>query len=201
MANKRKLHHLYTKLRIISPAALAGLFLMASFVTIIALRNNNLQMIRLREQVFTADEKGDHVEQALDNLRAFVYSHMNTNLNSGGLSIKPPIQLKYTYDRLVSAEKQRVSAKTTAIAADATKYCEAHHPAGHIQERAKCVQQYISDRPVAEQTVPKELYQFDFVSPIWSPDVAGFSLLLSIVLLLLFLSRVLLGLWFKHELH
>lgn len=152
-------------------------------------------MIRLREAVFVADEKGEGVEEALNDLRSYVYGHMNTDLNSGPTSIKPPIQLKYTYERLTKAEEERVAQKNQEVTAQATTICEVRHPAGQIQQRARCVQEYITNNAVqvSGEKVPKELYQFDFASPKWSPDFAGFSIVITVLLFMLLVARVAVG--------
>jgi hypothetical protein len=43
--------------------------------------------------------------------------------------------------------------------------------------------------------ISPSLYEFDFVSPTWSPDLAGWSLVASTMLLLLFISLVIAGKW------
>lgn len=167
--------------------AAAGLF---GLVAIIALRQNNLTMIKLREQVAVVDEQDGDIEAALRDLREYVYAHMNTNLNSGANSIKPPIQLKYEYERLVAAEKARVSAQTEKVYTEAQLTCEAQFPDSFSGgPRVPCIQSYIDSRPIAEQTIPESLYKFDFVSPAWSPDLAGFSLVGSGLFMVLFLFR------------
>lgn len=201
MANKRKLHHYLVMLRPFSISAFAVLFLLSGLITVLALRQNNLRMIELRNQVFIADERGEGVEQALNDLRAYVHGHMWTDLSSGSsTAIYPPIQLKHTYERLVQAEQERVAQQNQAITVQATSTCEARFPAGQIQERAKCVQDFISARGVRAEPVPKELYQFAFVSPVWSPDFAGFSLLVSAVLLFLLIVRIALEFWLRSQL-
>src|SRR5664279_288777 len=119
---KRHLHHLWTRLRAISLWYLLAMCLVSGCVCIYSLRQNNLTMIRLRNQVFAADQQNGNVEGALKNLREFVYAHMNTNLDSGS-GIRPPIQLKYRYERLVQAEKDRVSAANSKIYNDAQTIC------------------------------------------------------------------------------
>lgn len=139
--NKKRLHHTLAILGRLSYAWLFGLGLFFAVTALFALRQNNQKMIQLKQSVFSADEKNGDVEGALRNLRVFVYSHMNTNLASGSNAVRPPIQLKYHYERLVAAEKARL-ADPTAL-----------------------------PRPISE-----DLYKFDFVSPRWSPDLAGWSL-------------------------
>lgn len=165
---------------------LATAFLLSLSVTVFALRNNNQQMIVLRQAVFEADKKGEGVEVALEKLRVFVHSHMNTNLSSGQGAIKPPIQLKYTYERLQAAEQKKAEASSQNIYAEATAYCEALNPAGTLSSgRVQCVQEYVTSRGVQVKEIPVSLYQYDFVSPSWSPDLAGWSF---VVTALLFLS-------------
>jgi hypothetical protein len=54
---------------------------------------------------------------------------------------------------------------------------------------------------MSTQAVPEGLYKFDFVSPRWSPDLAGWSLVFTIALTFLALVRVLLEFWFRSQLH
>jgi hypothetical protein len=160
------------------------LFLISAIFTTHALRQNNFQMVKLRDTVYAADKSGHNVDVALNNLRQYVYGHMNTNLSSGGNSIKPPIQLKYTYDRLVKAEQQRVNAANDKIYRDAQSYCEIHQPGKY---RQVCFQQYTDKYNVKANVVPAALYQYDFISPTWSPDLAGWSLIAGIILGLAFI--------------
>ncbi len=171
---------------------------MTGLIATSALRQNNLEMVRLREAVHAADATGSGVEEALQALRKHVYGHMNTDLTSGDNAIHPPIQLAKTYERLVAGERARVAAINDEVSADAVRICEASFPAGQIQARAQCVQEYITKNSSKEnQSVPKELYQYDFVSPFWSPDLAGWSILASSVFFMLFVLRFSLERWLK----
>src|SRR5579871_3089496 len=100
--NKKSLHHLWTKVRPIKPAYFLALFLLSGAVCLGALRHNNQTMVKLRNDVYLADQNNGNVKQALQNLQAYVVAHMNTGL-SAGTNVYPPIQLKYTYDRLQQA--------------------------------------------------------------------------------------------------
>lgn len=198
--NKRKLHHAWVKLRPIHHWYLGMACLAFALIGVFALRNNNLEMIRLRNEVIAADEKGDGVEEALYRLRKHVYSHMNTSLSDDS-GIYPPVQLTKTYERLLDSERQRVSSFNKKVLDDAVALCEQKFPAGELRNgRVQCVQDYVSSNTISENQIPKELYQFDFVSPKWSPDLAGLSLLASSLFFFLFLIRYLLEKWFKHNL-
>lgn len=153
-------------------------------IAVISLRHNYSTMVKLRTAVSVADEKGGDVNKALNNLRSYVYSHMNTNLSTGNASIKPPIQLKYTYERLSASAEQNAKVTNDKVMVDAENVCGAQHPGGgYNPNRVDCVQKYIGVNSVSANPVQDDLYKFDFVSPTWSPDLAGFSLLISIILI------------------
>lgn len=168
----------FLQIRRISYRIFLGIFLLAAIVAIISLRHNNEHMIGLRNDVFAADKAGGDVNAALNNLRNYVYAHMNTNLSSGGNAIRPPIQLKYTYERLESAAQAQ--ANNTGLYTAAEDSCQAQIPASvSISGRGRigCIQDYITAHGgQAAATIPTALYEFDFVSPAWSPDMAGWSL-------------------------
>lgn len=199
--NKRKLHHFWTKIRAISYWYFLILTIAALVVFILSYRQNNLRMIELRDAVFAADEAGEDVESALRDLREHVHSHMNTNL-TGPAGISPPIQLTHRYERLTQAESQRVAEHNRQVRQDAESICLDRVPAGPpgtLARRAECVQDYISQNSIEEQPIPKELYQFDFVSPRWSPDLAGWSLVAAICFGVLFALRFITERWLQHQ--
>lgn len=182
--------------------AFFGLFLSSALICVMALRHNNLTMTSLRDQLYAADKSGKNVEQALDNLRGYVYGHMNTNLSGGGNSIKPPIQLKYTYDRLVAAEQAKAKSSNTQLYTEAQNYCQSINKAYYGTTRVPCVQQYVSThgtKAAQPKTIPPELYQFDFVSPAWSPDLAGWSLVATIVFFLAFITNFIRSRLFRYK--
>lgn len=165
------------------------IFVASSIMATYSLRSNNLTMIQLRERVYEADKQDGNTEFALRELRSYVHAHMNTNLSSGSNSIKPPIQLKHTYERLVTAEKQRVATVNAKVYTDGQNYCEQQNP-GSLSGRPRvpCVEQYVSTNGVKENPIPDSLYKFDFVSPRWSADIAGLSLVVSAISLIITIS-------------
>ena len=199
--NKKWLHHAWTKLRAVSYWYFLAGFIAFSGLFVYAYRQNNLDMIELRDAVFKADEENGDVEGALRELRAYVYSHMNTKLASGPTAIRPPIQLKHTYERLAQAEKDRVAAANQALRQEATAICEQRFPVtANVTGREPCIQGILNERGAKEQPIPKELYQFDFVSPRWAPDRAGWSLVLAALFGLLFITRFGMELWLRRQL-
>jgi hypothetical protein len=111
---------------------------------------------------------------------------MNTSLTSASNGVYPPIQLKYTYSRLVQSAGSQASSNNNSVYAEAQKACEAQIPTGFSgRYRLDCIEQYVEAHGGAPvSSIPDSLYKFDFVSPTWSPDLAGLSLLASLLCLL-----------------
>ena len=170
-------------------------------ICVFSLRANNLKALELRDNVIAVDKANGDIENALRELRTFIYGHMNTSLSSGQNAIKPPIQLKYRYERLLQAEQERVSKDNSQIYTDAQVECERQFPVGLSGSgRIPCIKNYIDSKGVAQKSIPEALYKFDFVSPGWSPDLAGWSLVIASVSLAFFVIRLILDRWVKAEL-
>lgn len=166
----------------ISTWILVVVFVIFVVTSIVALRQNNLQMVKLRSAVYTADANNTDIELALRDLRTFVYGHMNTNLRAGSTSSEPPIQLTNQFSRIVAAEQAKLAAKGNAnqVYAEAQAQCNATP----IAERPTCIQEYVIQNGgnYFELNLPaKELYTFDFVSPKWSPDLAGWAIVGAVI--------------------
>ncbi len=199
--DKKFFKHLYKATRHIHMFAFLAVAIVSGVVCVMALRNNNVTALRLRDTVNQVDKDNGDVETALRNLRAYMYSHMNTNLSTGPNAIKPPIQLKYRYERLLEAQQQQVSVENAKIYSDAQAECEKQFPKGLSGSgRIPCVTEYISSRGVAQEPIEDSAYKFDFVSPLWSPDLAGWTLVISSVSLALFALRFVMERWMKAEL-
>ena len=179
-----KRHQIWKYIKETPTWVLLVLFLAVVAFSIHNLRRNNLEMINKRTALYAADKKAVGVDQALNDLRSYVYGHMNTNLANGGNTIKPPIQLKYTYDRLVKAQQKTTAAQTASLEQKARRYCEVHQPGKY---RQVCFEKYFNQLEVKTQTISPALYQFDFISPTWSPDLAGWTLILAVLLGIIFL--------------
>lgn len=150
-----------------------------------SLRANNQHMLQLRQAVYAADQKGVAVVPALGQLQSYVTAHMNTRLDSGASAVYPPIQLKYTYDRLVQSRSDKLSQTNTQTYNAAQNYCEQQNSTDVSgRNRVPCIEQYVQSHGVQLATISDALYKFSFVSPVWSPDLAGWSLMLTVVLAL-----------------
>src|SRR5689334_12681280 len=127
--NKRGLYRIWMRMRRFKLWLLIALLIvwpLSIGVSIYALRQNNLHMVKLRNAVYQADKDNGDVETALRNLRIYVYSHMNTNLETSN-GIYPPIQLQHTYERLTAARNAGSNAAVNNnedLYNQAQKYCE-----------------------------------------------------------------------------
>src|SRR5579884_3652914 len=199
--NKRHLHHLYTKTRWLKPRYILILTLLSTLFCLMALRANNEHMLKLRNDVYAADKAGTDVIKPLDQLQAYVTRHMNTNLADGPNAVYPPIQLQYTYQRLVEAQGSQLATTNSQLYSQAQAYCEKQDPvdfSGH--NRVPCIEQYVlGHSSITLPQIPDSLYKFSFVSPVWSPDLAGWSLLATIILALLFVVSLLANWWLKRR--
>jgi len=197
--DKKQLHHLWTKVRPIKPYYFLAAFLVSGVVCFVALRHNNQTMVKLRNDVYAADQSNGNVQAALQTLQSYVVSHMNTGLSTG-TNVYPPIQLKYTYDRLQQAAIQSTQSNSQ-IYTDAQHYCEQQDSTDFSgRNRVPCIEQYVeSHGGTKPATIPTALYEFDFVAAKWSPDLAGWSLVATVLFFVLFIATSILDYWFKNR--
>lgn len=197
----RKLHHYYRSLTHVKAWYFLIPAIIFALLAVYGLRDNYSKMVELREAVYVADQQNGDVESALAELRAHVHSHMNTNLASGDNAIKPPIQLKARYERLVAGEAERIKAHNAKVSKTAEQLCAQRFPGGgYNAPRVACIQDYVGANAISEGgTIPEELYKFDFISPRWSMDLAGISILLSTVFVILFAARLVLEYYLRRK--
>jgi hypothetical protein len=188
--NKRKLHHVWTHLRAVKPWYFLLLAALCLIICVFALRANNQRMLELRQAVFTADKDGTDIQKPLGELQAFVTSHMNTDPGTGKNPVYPPIQLQYTYQRLVQARSDEYAKANSQLYNDAQRHCEQQNSADFSgRNRVPCIMQYVESRTTERMApIPDALYKFSFASPRWSPDLAGWSMVLTAIFGLMFIA-------------
>lgn len=197
--HKRHIHYVLKKIKRVSGWYFVVAILLVAGLAVYSLRQNNLHAIELRDKVLQVDKENGDVESALRELRSYVYGHMNTELSSPN-GAYPPVQLKYRYERLVAAQKA-TQPNNANLTTQAQAYCEKQIPTGRSLNRIDCIQNYITTHGASSNApIPDSLYKFDFASPRWSPDLAGFSIVLLVVLVLLAVVRLVSIAWLKHTL-
>jgi hypothetical protein len=145
-------------------------------------------MVALRNAVVAADEQAGDVAGALQALNSHVFHHMNT-------TIVRPVELVNTYNKQAKAAVEAAN-KTSGrdIYAEATAACERRGiPVTSI---AQCAASYaIANNPgvgPTELNLPdKNRFIYTFATPVWTPDAAGFSVLLTGVVSAWLMARML----------
>lgn len=138
-------------------------------VAIVGLRSNAKTAISLRDQIVSKDIQAQEVQTDLEELRQYVFKHMNSSIR---------VELKASYERdKTKAEQAAVSGK---VYAQAQASCD--RPGDSSVVQAQCVQRYLSTHlTAAEVNLPEpSQYIYAFAAPTWSPDFAGLSLLTAI---------------------
>ena len=174
---------------------LVVLFILTSFITATFLRLNNVGMVERREAVLAADREardGDVRDRLLD-LQHYVAAHMNTDTGQ----FDRTEQYNRDYEAALEAVMDDANPNGN-IYAKAEALCRQRYPdyrAGSYAAYQQCFLSEIDKYPPAPNpsdnfTPPiKEDYRASYVGPRWSPDFAGFSLLISIVLGLIIIGR------------
>lgn len=165
------------------------------------LHTNNVNMMSLREDVLASDRSGKNVDVPLNKLMNYSLRHMNASVEDLGLT--------HSYQRDAD-EAERVAKQNSkvqgrdSVTAKGQKHCEKSigvDSSGYTTKIAQCVQDYVRQHggsvgPAASKVVypDKTLYYFSFASPRWSPDLAGFSILLALIAAIWLASRLIIRL-------
>ncbi len=199
MTDKRATKAKIRRLNQVKTWQLVILLLMFAFVSATFLRLNNVGMIERREAVNAADIEGDRatLERRLYDLQIYVSKHMNASPGR--------IALDKTYER-DNQQRKDDYAKSVADQPQGDVYQQAEAVCGP-QARAQgwrwpdarytnCLDTELSKHPGATEMsndfkpLPSEPYYQTFVSPLWSPDFAGWSVVLTGVIALIIVIRM-----------
>ena len=170
MVIRRSEHWVIWFLLVIS---LAGLAVAGAFF----LRQNNLNMVKLRDELAQADKSGkvEVVNQAARKLQRYVAGHMNTT--TGRIALQT-LYNQAAQKALEEAKPAEVDSSGYNLAANA---CRSQLTSYGYQSWAGCVANRVGIRQTTElagATMPDpDLY---YVAR-WSPDFAGITLVLLIV--------------------
>lgn len=172
---------------------LVVLLVIFGFVAATFLRLNNIGMVQRREGVINADKTGDEqtIIQRLYDLQQYVSSHMNTDLGRG-------VYLESSYNRDLqnwqtnsygdSNPNGNIYKKAQEVCAPQFKY----YSYAYLQCTTNELSKYPAAKdPATDTSKPRqEAYIHDYSTPIWSPDFAGWSVLVCIVIFLLIAIRL-----------
>jgi len=192
VTDKRRVRHTIQTLQRVKTWQLVLLLILAGFITATFLRLNNIGMVQRRSAVITADNTGDpkQINDRLSELQRYVSEHMNTDLGQG-------VYLEASYKRDYEKAEQAAANSDNGngnIYKKAQEVCApryTRYSTAYLECTLTELQKYPAGSNLATQvTLNGNLYVHDFVSPVWSPDFAGFSLLVTAFLALLIVVRL-----------
>lgn len=192
MADKRRVKRSIKQLQRVKTWQLLIILILASFVAATFLRLNNIGMDDRRAAVLAADKSGDTeaVQSRLYDLQRYTTEHMNANTG--------PFYLEQQYQRdaqkAVDAASNdsnpngNINAKAEAVCRPQFTVWSSAYVQCFTDELAKYPP---SPDPSQNVHLPStDLYRHNFLSPLWSPDFAGWSVLVCIVILIMILARL-----------
>jgi hypothetical protein len=192
VADKKRVKRSIRQLQRIKTWQLVILLLLASLITATFLRLNNIGMVERRDAVLAAD-KADNVEDVrsrLYDLQRYVSAHMNTTTGSVYLEE----QYKRDSQKIVQ-DAGDVTNPNGNIYKKASEACDGNFTL-YSQPYFQCYLSELEKYPSAENVpttvaLPKtSLYRHEFLAPAWSPDFAGWAVVLCLVIVLMIVARI-----------
>ena len=187
--DKRKLNYYWHKIRNIKTWHLVVITLLFSGLAVYGLRQNSLGLDPRVDAVLATDKEDGDIEAALLDLRGHIFAHMNT-------ALPRPIQLEHSYSRAVEqAYRDAEGSLHTNLYDEAADTCAALSVI--VSAGPQCIQDYIDknwtpDRGDLFVDLPDvSNFTYDFASPKWSPDLAGWSIIIASFSALLIVVRLL----------
>jgi hypothetical protein len=197
VADKRQVRKSIKQLQRIKTWQLLVLLLLMTFVAATFLRLNNIGMAERRQAVLAADTSTTEpfdssvTQNRLYDLQRYVAAHMNTETG--------PFYLEGQYRRdaqKVVDEAKRNNSSGVNINAEAEATCKPRFTVwspAYVQCFADELAKYPpSADPVQNVNLPStELYRYSFSAPLWSPDFAGWSVAICIMIIVMIIARLL----------
>lgn len=191
MVDKRSIQKDVKRLRRVKTWQLMILLILAAFLAATFLRLNNTGMVQRRNAVSAADKAGDaqQLTERLAELQRYSSTHMNA---SSGV-----IYLQHQYDRDAQAAIEEASNSSSESASANSHAEEVCHPqySGWSTAYMQCfleeLAKYRTSETLAEPQLPNtELYRYEYASPLWTPDFAGWSSLVVVLIFLVIIIRL-----------
>jgi hypothetical protein len=197
VADKRQVRKGIRQLQRVKTWQLLVLLLLMGFVAATFLRLNNIGMSERREAVLAADKAAETTfdstvtQNRLYDLQRYVAAHMNTETGQFDLDG----QYRRDAQKVVDAAKQS-SGSGVNINAAAEAVCKPRYTVwspAYVQCFADELAKYPpSPDPVQNVNLPNpKLYRYSFSSPLWSPDFAGWSVVICGVIIVMIIARLL----------
>lgn len=192
MVDKKQVRRSIRRLQRVKTWQLVVLLIFMSFVSATFLRLNNIGMVERRVAVINADSIGDDeiTQIRLYDLQRYVSAHMNTNMGKG-------VYLEAAYNRDYNALLEKVSNDSNSNGNIYKKAQEVCAPQFGVYSSAylQCTLNELAKYPASSNLISSvnlspNAYLHAFVSPLWSSDFAGWSLLVCVVILIMIIVRL-----------
>lgn len=194
MADKRQVKRSIKQLQAVKTWQLLILLILMLFVSATFLRLNNTGMIERRNAVASADKSGnvDDITARIYDIQRYSAAHMNAETGV--------FYLQEQYNRDVQKQAANASSSGSAKALEIRKAADAvcqPQFRGWSPAYVRCYVNELNKHSADEissanlQLPNSAQYRYSFTSPLWSPDFAGWSLLVSLALLLAIILRLL----------
>lgn len=151
-------------------------------------------MVQRRSAVSAADKSGDSTQMyaRIQELRSYTQSHMNADTGV--------IYLQYQYNRDSEAAIKKASEQSSENAnlnAQAEAICHPQY-SGWSHAYINCFVNALNDlskntssSELSQPDLPNtELYRYEYASPAWSPDFAGWSIVVAGLILFMIIARL-----------
>jgi len=186
-----QVRHVYRQIQRAKTWQLLLVLMLVGFVAATFLRLNNVGMVQRLEAVEAADKEGrdEDMFNRVYDLQRYTASHMNASTGQ--------FDLVEQYNRDVKKVLENASDDTNPngnVNAKAAAVCDPQFTWGS-PAYVQCFIEELNKYPAAPDIensldLPNPaLYRHSFISPLWSPDFAGFSTLIFIVIALIILGR------------
>ena len=185
------------------------------FLDATLLRMDHIRMTELRDAVLAADEAEDdeEISRTREELKNFVFSNIVINIveDNGAQKITfgtGPFYLEHQYIRAANAALKAAEQNLAAdanpngnIYAAASAVCQplaiangwSWNNANYINCMMTEIQKYPSADELQDQVVASlpstELYRKNYASPVWAPTLAGFMILITVIIIVVIFIR------------
>lgn len=193
MTDKKNVKKSIKRLQYVKTWQLVVVLILFGLLAATFLRLNNIGMVERRTAVLAADKANDEV--ALKNNLFALQRHASAHMNAGS----GVVYLEYSYKRDVQKiveRARRASDVQDNVLNRADAICRAQFP-GYSQAYVQCnatEQARIQGNNPGQGTANfpnPELYRHEYYSPAWSPDFAGWSLVICGLITLVIIARLL----------
>lgn len=194
MADKRDIRKNLRRVETVKTWQLIILFILSLFIAATFLRLNNTGMISRRNAIEGADKSGDvqNTTSRIYDIQRYATAHMNADTGI--------FYLQAQYDRDVKAAVGAASdSGGTGINSPQAKADAVCNPNlqihGYSLAYQNCMLEQLGKQgqvvdPASINLPNPALYRYSFSSPIWSPDFAGWSVLVSLLLAIIIIVRI-----------